>query len=329
MKIKIGLMLGGGGAKGGYQLGVIRALQEANLIDKIDCIAGTSIGAINALLIMSLNDADKISEIWHLAQSSNPIKQKTFRINQDKEGIYSLDILRDVFKKYIDIKKIRNSKIDTFVVAAKIIDTKKIASQIRIGNHEKTVFHINQYEQCFEAVIASASIPMFFGTTYINEDAYVDGGLVDNNPIDTLIEQGCNVILSVPLEHGFNYNAYSNHKVLIVNLTDFNVFSALPIVDAYDIIRFTEDVIEERRNYGYLVTTEIIQKLRQTGILKKGLFGFNESFIKVDKFTYIEAPKETYERVKALQKERRISRREARKRLSIKEKIEQALLRGK
>ncbi len=329
MKVKVGLMLGGGGAKGGYQLGVIRALQEANLIDKIDCIAGTSIGAMNALLVMSLNDANKISEIWQLAQSNNPIRQKSFRIKQDKEGLYSLEVLKDIFEKYIDVKKVKNSKIDTFVVASKIIDTKKIASQIRTGNHEKTVFHLNEMDHCFDAVIASASIPLFFGTTYINGEAYVDGGLVDNNPIDILIEQGCNVILSAPLDHGFNYNVYANHKILFINLTDFNVFSALPLIDAYDIIRFTEESIEERQNYGYLVASEIITKLRDMGILKRGLFGMNENFVRVDKFTYIEAPKETYERVKALRKERRITRREAQKRLSIKEKIEQALNRGK
>lgn len=329
MKVKVGLMLGGGGAKGGYQLGVIRALQDANLIDKIDCIAGTSIGAINALLLMSLNDADKISEIWQLAQNNNPIKQYLFRIKQDKEGLYSLEVLREIFEKYIDIKKVKHSKIDTFVVASKIIDTKKIASQIRTGNHEKTVFHLNKMDNCFDAVIASASIPLFFGTTYINDEAYVDGGLVDNNPIDILIEQGCNVILSAPLDHGFNYNAYANHKILFVNLTDFNVFSALPLIDAYDIIRFTEASIEERQNYGYLVASEIFTKLRDNGILKRGVFGLNENFVKVDKFTYIEAPKETFERVKALRKERRFSRKETQKRLSIKEKIEQALNRGK
>ena len=43
-------MLGGGGAKGGYQVGVIRALQEAKLII-IDMIAGTSIGAVNGLIL--------------------------------------------------------------------------------------------------------------------------------------------------------------------------------------------------------------------------------------------------------------------------------------
>jgi NTE family protein len=214
-------------------------------------------------------------------------------------------------------------------VASKIIDTKKIASQIRTGNHEKAVFHINKMDNPFDPVIASASIPLFFGTTYIEDQAYVDGGLVDNNPLDILIEQGCNVILSVPLDHGFNYNAYTNNKLLFINLTDFNVFSALPLMDAYDIIRFTDESIEERRNYGYLVATEIVQKLRETGILKRGLLGLNENFIKVDKFTYIEAPKETYEKVKALRKERRISKKEAQKRLSIKEKIEQALSRGK
>ena len=328
MKVKVGLMLGGGGAKGGYQLGVIRALQEANLIDKIDCIAGTSIGAINALLLMSLNDTDKMSEIWHSANINNPIKQKSFRIKQDKEGLYSLDVLKDIFEKYIDIKKVRSSKIDTYVVASKILDTKKkLVSQILSGNQEKTVFHLNNHPNCFDAVIASASIPLFFGTTYIDNEAYVDGGLVDNNPIDVLLEQGCNVILSVPLDHGFNYNAYANHKVLFINLTDFNVFSSLSLFDAYDIIRFTEESIEERRNYGYLVAREIIEKMRQIGILKKGLFGLNENIVKVDKFTYIEAPKETYEHIKKLQKERRISKRESQKRLSIKEKIEQALKR--
>lgn len=329
MKIKVGLMLGGGGAKGGYQLGVLRALQEANLIDKIDCIAGTSIGAINALLLMSLGDTDKISEVWHIAQTNNPIKQKSFRIQHDWQGLYSLDVLRDVFERYIDIKKVRNSKIDTYVVASKIVDPKKVASQIRTGNHEKTVFHINQHPKCFDAVIASASIPLFFGTTYIDDEAYVDGGLVDNNPIDVLIEQGCNVILSVPLDYGFNFNAYANNKVLFINFTDFNVFSALPLFDAYDIIRFTEESIEDRQNYGYLVATEIIEKMHDIGILKKNKMGMGESFVKVDKFTYVEASKETYERIKQLKKERRITHRETRKRLSIKEKIERALNRGK
>lgn len=328
MKVKVGLMLGGGGAKGGYQLGVIRALQEANLIDKIDCIAGTSIGAINALLLMSLNDTNQMSEIWQLAQTQNPIKQKLYRNKQDKAGLYSLEILKDVFEKYVDVRKVRNSKIDTYVVASKIIDTKKIASQIRIGNHEKTIFHLNTYPKCFDAVIASASIPLFFGSTYLDGEAYVDGALVDNNPIDILLEQGCNVILSVPLEHNFNYSNYADHKVLFINFTDFSVFSSMPILDAYDIIRFNEASIEERQNYGYLVAIDLIQKLRAQGILKKNLFGMNEHFINIDKFTYIEAPQETYEKIKSLKKERRISQKEANKRLSIKEKIERALSRG-
>lgn len=328
MKIKVGLMLGGGGAKGGYQLGVIRALQEANLIDKIDCIAGTSIGAINGFLLMTLNDANKMSEVWQIAQSKNPIKQKSFRINQDREGLYSLDILREVFEHYIDEKKVKNAKIDTFVVAAKIVDPKKIASQIRMGNHEKSVFHLNDHPNAFDAVIASASIPLFFGTTYIEGEAYVDGGLVDNNPIDILLEQGCNVILSVPLDHGFNFNQFANHKVLFINFTDFNVFSSLPLLDAYDIIRFTEESIEERNNYGYLVATDIIQKLRDQNILKRSMFGMTEQFVRVDKFTYFEAPIETYQKIKQLKKERKITHKEHKKRQSIHEKIMKKVTRG-
>nr|WIF88899.1 patatin-like phospholipase family protein [Acholeplasma laidlawii] len=60
-KIKVGLMLGGGGAKGTYQLGVIKALEELNLLKHIDAISGVSIGAINTLLLMSKKSIKKWS----------------------------------------------------------------------------------------------------------------------------------------------------------------------------------------------------------------------------------------------------------------------------
>lgn len=328
MKPKVGLMLGGGGAKGGYQVGVIRALQDAKLVDNIDVIAGTSIGAINGLLLASLESTDKLSEVWRYAQSKNIYKQGFTRLKTDREGLYSLDVLRDVFNHYIDPKKIRNAKIDLYAVAAKIIDPKKIASQIRKDNHEKVVFHVNKHQTPFEPVIASASIPLFFGTTYIDNEPYVDGGVIDNNPIDVLVDQGCDIILAVPLDYNFDVRPYTNRNILIVNLTDLSVFSSKPIQDAYDIIRFTEDALTERQNYGYLAAKEVIQKLRTLGFLKKGMFGLNENFRSPERFTYVDVPMDTYDKIKASNQERHIPRRESKKRASIQHKIIERISRG-
>lgn len=321
-------MLGGGGAKGGYQVGVIRALQEAKLIDNIDMIAGTSIGAVNGLILSSLESADKLSEIWRYAQSKDIYKDGFSRMKMDREGLYSIEVLREVFDHYIDLKRISNARIDLYAVTARIIDTNKIASQIRRDNHEKVVFHVNKHKKPFEAIIASASIPLFFGTTYIDEEAYVDGGLVDNNPIDVLIEKGCNVILAVPLDTQFDVRPYLDKNVLIVNFTDLSVFSSTLIQDAYDIIRFTDDALTERQNYGYLVAKEVIEKVRSLGYLKKGMLGFNENFKKQTRFTYVDVPTETYQLIKALKIEREIPVREAKKRQKIQNKIMRKIRRG-
>ncbi len=54
---KLGLVFSGGGGKGAYQIGVWRALQEFGLAEKVRVVAGTSVGALNALLFVQQNYA--------------------------------------------------------------------------------------------------------------------------------------------------------------------------------------------------------------------------------------------------------------------------------
>ena len=51
----IGLVLAGGGGKGAYQLGVLKALKEKGLLDEVTAISGASIGAVNAMLYAQEN----------------------------------------------------------------------------------------------------------------------------------------------------------------------------------------------------------------------------------------------------------------------------------
>ena len=59
---RIGLVLSGGGFKGAYQIGVWKALKELG-VERFSAIAGTSVGALNAVLIAN-DDLESAEEVW-------------------------------------------------------------------------------------------------------------------------------------------------------------------------------------------------------------------------------------------------------------------------
>jgi len=84
---KIGLALGGGGAKGGAHIGVLKVMEELDI--PIDYIAGTSIGAIMGGLYSSGMTADELQDAienidWNEAlQDKPPRRDRTFRRKED------------------------------------------------------------------------------------------------------------------------------------------------------------------------------------------------------------------------------------------------------
>jgi NTE family protein len=75
-EMKVGLVLSGGGAKGAYQVGVLKALNEFEI--PIDGIAGASIGALNGAILASAPTlgvgAERLEEIWHLLAENSPLQ---------------------------------------------------------------------------------------------------------------------------------------------------------------------------------------------------------------------------------------------------------------
>lgn len=73
---KIGLVLSGGGAKGAYQVGVVKALLEKNVA--MDCIAGTSIGALNGSILASAPDLtagfERLEKVWQRISEIKPLQ---------------------------------------------------------------------------------------------------------------------------------------------------------------------------------------------------------------------------------------------------------------
>lgn len=75
---KIGLVLSGGGAKGAYEIGVWRALEDLKVTDQIDGIIGSSVGALNAVLLDTCG-LKKASALWDQLKQSDLL-----HVSQDK-----------------------------------------------------------------------------------------------------------------------------------------------------------------------------------------------------------------------------------------------------
>jgi len=168
---KIGLVLGGGGAKGFFHIGVINALKEKNI--KITEVSGTSIGAI-------------IGAIY----CSNP--QTDF--NKILGELNLLKILSNI--EFSDQKTIDNlvNFLKTFIKADKFSDLKIPLSfnATDINTGEEIIFDKGPI---FPALISSMAIPGIFPPVEINGKYFSDGGILDNTPIK-LIKKNKYILLS-------------------------------------------------------------------------------------------------------------------------------------
>ena len=171
-KYKTGLVLSGGGTRGFAHLGIIAALYENNI--KPDVISGTSVGAIVGAFIASGKNPEEILKIFKKGWFF-----KYTKLHLPVDGLLRLDGLREVIDKNIEAKNIEDLKIPFFV---------------SISNLNKGIIEYKNSGPLGETVLASASIPILFSPVKINYDLYVDGGVMDNIPIEP-IKNDCNQLI--------------------------------------------------------------------------------------------------------------------------------------
>jgi NTE family protein len=177
----IGIALSGGGARGIAHLGVLKALDEMKV--KFSCISGTSTGAIVGALYANDLAPDAILDIiinTRFFSSLRPAWTWT--------GLLNLDGLRDVILKFIPSNNFESLKIPLTIAA----------TNLRKGKAE----YFTEGE-LIPAILASCCVPALFNPVQIQNEMYVDGGIVDNLPgkplrekVDLLIGSHCNYISS-------------------------------------------------------------------------------------------------------------------------------------
>ena len=199
-----GLVLEGGGAKGAYHIGALKALEELNI--EIEAVAGTSVGAMNGAMFVQ-NKLDIAYDYWYNISTSKvlDIEDKylseilSLSINQDNISYFikkakevlqnrGLDnsFLKEILKNNIDEEKLRNSEIDFAIVTLSLSDLKPLELFIDDIPRGKVIDYI----------MASSYLPAF-KMQRIDGKILVDGGFYDNLPLNTLLNKGYKKIIAI------------------------------------------------------------------------------------------------------------------------------------
>jgi NTE family protein len=180
----VGLVLAGGGARGFAHLGALKALEEAGIV--IDCVGGTSIGAVMAAIASLDVPADTRIEHARRAFASNPTGDMNF--------LPFISLLRGrKLKRVID-----RGVIESFGFAADASDTWRNFFCIAT-NFSRAREMVLTRGDLATVIRASVSIPVALPPVIHNGDLLVDGGTFNNFPTDVMVSAGAARIIGVDL----------------------------------------------------------------------------------------------------------------------------------
>src|SRR4030042_908520 len=206
---KIGLALGGGGAKGTAHVGVLKVLEELKI--PIDCIAGTSMGALVGSLYASGMSAAKIEEVlttvdWDdLFNNDPPRKDIEFRRKQEDLS-YLSKISVGIKDGKVALPKALTSgqKIGVFFQAlmlpvAGITDFDKLPIPYRAvaADLETGEMVAIGTGNLADAARASMSVSGVFPPVEVNGRYLTDGGIVRNLPVEVVRKMCSDIVIAV------------------------------------------------------------------------------------------------------------------------------------
>lgn len=177
--MKIGIALGGGGAKGFAHIGVLRALGEAGI--DFDVVAGTSIGA----LVGAVYASGKLPELERISRRYG-VKDLPFLLGPTwpRKGLFSGNYIERLLNDIVHVENIEDLG-KPFAALAVDLNKAEVVTFTR-GN-------------LYRAVHASMSIPGLFKPVIDGDKILVDGGVLEPVPVNALRRLGAGVVVVVDL----------------------------------------------------------------------------------------------------------------------------------
>jgi NTE family protein len=178
-KPKIGLALSGGGLRGFVHIGILKVFEEAHL--PIDFISGTSMGGIIAAAYASgipMNEMEeialKLSNLRELMKLVDPSPQR--------RGLLEGQRVHDFLAKLFIDRTFETLKIPLAIPAVDIIQSREV---------------VFTHGLVLPALMATTAVPGLFAPVKIGQYRLIDGGILNNLPVDCVRSLGANFVIAV------------------------------------------------------------------------------------------------------------------------------------
>lgn len=178
---KIGMVLGGGGAKGAAEIGVLKVIEEVGL--PIDYIAGTSIGAVIGGLYSCGYKAENLDSLFRTRKWSKLMADPSAKFDGIISGKKIVSTIEDLIG-YDDSISFDSLPIPFRCVAVDERSEKEIV--LSEGKLSK-------------AMRASMSVPILFDPLVLDSMRLVDGGVLNNLPVDVVRKMGADIVIAIDL----------------------------------------------------------------------------------------------------------------------------------
>ena len=241
-KKKIGLALGGGGARGIAHLGVLYILEKFAI--PIDMIAGTSIGAIVAAMYAYHQDVSTISKAFFESQESPEYKALQLeKIAKNARTESRFKYLKGSFANYYLHRSMGFLKAEDTERFLRILfqdiqfDDLKVPLGLVAGNITQGKGVCFSDGNLLKAVQASMSLPMWMEPVEIDGDLYVDGIAHDVVPAKALKEMGADIVIAVDI-------SLRDRPEQIINALDVNqIANSMTVNRSIDLSLESADIV--------------------------------------------------------------------------------------
>jgi len=184
--LKLGLALGGGGARGAAHIGALLELAEMGI--KPDLITGTSAGGLlGGLLAAGMLPEEMVVMVEALSVS------KVYGLPSDGRSLSTNQKLAALIEEQIGRPTFADLEIPLAVIA------------VNLKTHQEVVLDEGDL---IDALLATAAFPVLFPPVVINGQPLIDGGLVNNVPFDVARARGAAGVIAISLDNSTSYGEY-------------------------------------------------------------------------------------------------------------------------
>jgi NTE family protein len=184
-------VLSGGASLGALQVGMLRALYERGIT--ADLLVGTSVGALNAAFVASRPQtpatARELARVWRGIQRTDafPLSLRTVvgGLSGQRDHLVPTRGLRQIVQRHVELDDLADAVVPLHLVAFDVTaGTETVLSE----------------GLALDAIVASCSIPGIFPPVAIGDKLLVDGGVVNNTPIQHAVELGAERVYVLPTQ---------------------------------------------------------------------------------------------------------------------------------